>query len=120
MALNRLGADGNWLYPLSDADRDPLLSVVNDLEANGGTPLGQAMKAGTDALLVARVKKIPLNFSFACGDRWRSNDAVNLERYLPDNRSTWNPIVVIVSICRKIIHWRPKSIIIAEQMMLRH
>lgn len=84
LALNRLGADGNWLYPLSTADRDQLLSVVNELEADGGTPLGRAMKAGTDALLVAREKDPFGTFRLLVVTDGEATDAVILEQYLPD------------------------------------
>ena len=84
LALNRQGADGNWLYPLSAADRDQLLVVVDDLEAKGGTPLGRAMKAATDSLLAARNKDPFGTFRLLVVTDGEATDAVLLERYLPD------------------------------------
>lgn len=84
LALNRQAEDGNWLYPLSTADRERLLAVVNDLEAKGGTPLGRAMKAATDALLAAREKDPFGTFRLLVVTDGEATDAVILESYLPD------------------------------------
>lgn len=84
LALNRQSEDGNWLYPLAAVERDRLLAVVNDLEAKGGTPLGSAMKAATDALLAARSKDPFGTFRLLVVTDGEATDAALLERYLPD------------------------------------
>jgi len=84
LALNRIGTDGNWLYPLSAVDRDPLLSVVDQLEASGGTPLGAAMKSATDALLAARDKNPYGTFRLLVVTDGEATDSLLLEQYLPD------------------------------------
>lgn len=84
LALNRQGEDGNWLYPLAIAERERLLAVVNDLDVNGGTPLGRAMKAATDALLAAREKDPFGTFRLLVVTDGEATDAVILESYLPD------------------------------------
>lgn len=84
LALNQEGVDGNWLYPLALVDREKLLGVVNEIGANGGTPLGHAMKAATDALLAARDKDPFGTFRLLVVTDGEATDAVKLEQYLPD------------------------------------
>lgn len=84
LALNQEGVDGNWLYSLAPVDREKLLGVVNEIGANGGTPLGQAMKEATDALLTARNKDPFGTFRLLVVTDGEATDAVKLEQYLPD------------------------------------
>jgi len=84
LALNRIGTDGNWLYPLSAVDGDQLIAVVDQLEANGGTPLGAAMKSATDALLAAREKNPYGTFRLLVVTDGEATDSLLLEQYLPD------------------------------------
>ena len=46
-----------WLYPLGAKESDRFLNAVAGVRANGGTPLGQYMKMGADALLAQREKQ---------------------------------------------------------------
>jgi len=46
-----------WLYPLGVKESDRFLNAVAGVRANGGTPLGQYMKMGADALLAQREKQ---------------------------------------------------------------
>lgn len=84
LALNQVGSDGHWLYPLAVVDSDRLLSVVNQLQANGGTPLGSAMKSATDALLSAREKNPYGTFRLLVVTDGEATDSLLLETYLPD------------------------------------
>jgi uncharacterized protein YegL len=45
-----------WVYDLQPIDRDKLILSVHSTRSGGGTPLGQFMKTGADALLQAREK----------------------------------------------------------------
>jgi hypothetical protein len=83
-ALNRQGAEGNWLYPLATAERDALQGVVDSIEANGGTPLGRSMKAATDSLLAARDTDPFGTFRLLVVTDGEATDAVLLEQYIPD------------------------------------
>lgn len=84
LALNQEGVDGNWLYPLAPVDREKLLGVVEEIGADGGTPLGNAMKEATDALLAARDKDPFGMFRLLVVTDGEATDAVKLEQYLPD------------------------------------
>ena len=46
-----------WLYPLGVKESDRFLNAVAGVRAGGGTPLGQYMKIGADALLTQREKQ---------------------------------------------------------------
>ena len=46
-----------WLYPLGVKESDRFLNAVAGVRAGGGTPLGQYMKMGADALLTQREKQ---------------------------------------------------------------
>ena len=46
-----------WLYPLRAKENDRFLNAVARVRADGGTPLGQYMKMGADALLAQREKQ---------------------------------------------------------------
>jgi len=84
LTLNRTGIDSEWLYPISVADRQAFLEVVNSIEANGATPLGQAMKIATDSLLASRREDPFGTFRLLVVTDGEATDAPLLERYLPD------------------------------------
>jgi len=46
----------DWAYPLGPVERTQLQIAISGIQPNGGTPLGQYMKVGVDALLEARKK----------------------------------------------------------------
>jgi len=46
-----------WLYPLGVKENNRFLNAVAEVRAGGGTPLGQYMKMGADALLTQREKQ---------------------------------------------------------------
>lgn len=46
----------DWVYKLSPVEPTQLRNAIDGIQPNGGTPLGQYMKTGADALLEARKK----------------------------------------------------------------
>ena len=48
---------GNWVYPLGPRKESMLAGAIDSIQAGGGTPLGDYMKRGADALLEARKKQ---------------------------------------------------------------
>jgi uncharacterized protein YegL len=84
LTLNRTGVDGTWLYSISSANRQAFLEVVNSIEANGATPLGQAMKIATDSLLASRREDPFGTFRLLVVTDGEATDAPLLESYLPD------------------------------------
>ncbi|MFL3665576.1 MAG: vWA domain-containing protein [Verrucomicrobiota bacterium] len=45
---------GNWVYPLGPRKESMLVGAIDSIQSGGGTPLGDYMKQGADALLKAR------------------------------------------------------------------
>ena len=45
---------GNWVYPLGPRKETMLVGAIDSIQSGGGTPLGDYMKQGADALLKAR------------------------------------------------------------------
>ena len=45
---------GNWVYPLGPRKESMLAGAIDSIQSGGGTPLGDYMKRGADALLKAR------------------------------------------------------------------
>ncbi len=48
---------GNWVYPLGPRKESMLAGAIDSIQSGGGTPLGDYMKRGADALLEARKKQ---------------------------------------------------------------
>jgi hypothetical protein len=48
---------GNWVYPLGPRKESMLTGAIDSIQSGGGTPLGDYMKRGADALLEARKKQ---------------------------------------------------------------
>ena len=51
------GGDSGWRYELAVRDEAKLNAAIDGIEPNGGTPLGQNLKVGADALLREREKQ---------------------------------------------------------------
>lgn len=51
------GNTNDWVYPLSKIDKSKVASEVAKIQPDGGTPLGQYMKYGADALIELRKKE---------------------------------------------------------------
>ena len=45
---------GDWVYPLGPRKESMLVGAIDSIQSGGGTPLGDYMKQGADALLKAR------------------------------------------------------------------
>ncbi len=83
LALNSTVAGSSWIIPLG-----PIASVnwkpnVARLEALGGTPLGEFLKTGADALLDARRKQVYGEFRLLVISDGEANDSRLVDRYLP-------------------------------------
>jgi hypothetical protein len=57
VTLNSMVEGSNWVIPLGPLKATNWQNRVAQIEAQGGTPLGEYMKVGADQLLVARAKQ---------------------------------------------------------------
>ena len=76
---------GNWVYPLGPRDDTRLAGAIDSITAQGGTPLGQYMKLGADALLGARKKQFSYGtYRLLVVTDGEANDPDLVEGYTPD------------------------------------
>ncbi len=80
------GASGNqhWLVALGPIDRKSAIAKVDQIRADGGTPLGAAMKTAMDELLQIRKRQASGTYRLLVITDGEANDSRLLETYLPD------------------------------------
>ena len=83
VALNGGGAD-HWIIRLGKLDPARLNAAVQQIYASGGTPLGEFMKIGADALLTLREKERYGTYKLLIVTDGEANDQELVESYLPD------------------------------------
>lgn len=83
LALN-VGGQSNWIIPLGPVNRKDLRSAINRIEAEGGTPLGQALKMAADALLELREKQRYGTYKLLVVTDGEATDGQLVETYLPE------------------------------------
>jgi uncharacterized protein YegL len=86
LALNTPGDDGNWIVPLGPIDRGQIRQLVDQLQAEGGTELGAAMKVAADALLERRKEQYYGEYRLLIVTDGEAQDADLVDRYLPQIR----------------------------------
>lgn len=74
----------HWLVPLGPLDRGQATAKVNQIRANGGTPLGDAMRIAADELLRARSKSVYGNYRLIAITDGEATDGRMLDQYMPD------------------------------------
>ncbi|MEM7314829.1 MAG: vWA domain-containing protein [Planctomycetota bacterium] len=79
-----LNGRGEWLLPLGEVDPLAMRSTISKIRAKGGTPLGQFMKVGTDALLDLRSKEHYGDFRLLIVTDGEAGDKRKVREYLPD------------------------------------
>lgn len=84
IALNSSVQGSNWVVPFGPSDPRQWQSNVNQIRADGGTPLGAYLKVGTDTLLEARKKQIYGTYRLLVVTDGEANDARLVDVYLPD------------------------------------
>ena len=80
----RVRGQGPWIVPLGPVDFETAREAINQVRANGGTPLGEFLKLGADALLDKRAKDHYGHFRLLVVTDGEANDGALLESYLPD------------------------------------
>lgn len=81
---NGWGNDNKWVVPLGKVDMQKVKTAISGVTANGGTPLGESMKAGADKLLETRDKEHYGTYSLLIVSDGEANDPGLVESYLPD------------------------------------
>lgn len=82
LALNSTVDGSAWIVPLGEIDASWRANVAS-LEAVGGTPLGEYLKAGADALLEARAKQIYGEYRLLVVTDGEANDSDLVDTFLP-------------------------------------
>jgi uncharacterized protein YegL len=73
-----------WLVPIGELDVATTLQKISNLRAGGGTPLGRAMKQGTDALLELRQKDRYGSYRLLVVTDGEANDQNLVDTYIGD------------------------------------
>ncbi len=84
VGIVRLNEQPSWVVPLGPVNTDTTRQAIMSIRANGGTPLGQFMKIGADALLQAREKDHYGSYRLLIVTDGEASDARLVKRYLPD------------------------------------
>ena len=84
MLLNGDRSKQHWAIPLEHLSVPQATRRVETVSADGGTPLGERMRDGADALLRLRDKQIYGNYRLLIVTDGEANDAKMLNLYLPD------------------------------------
>ena len=76
---------GNWVYPLGPRKESMLAGAIDSIQSGGGTPLGDYMKRGADALLEARKKQFGYGtYRLLVVTDGEANDRGKVEAFTPD------------------------------------
>ncbi len=84
LLLNGERAKQHWAIPLEHLSVPQATRKVESVIADGGTPLGDRMREGADALLQLREKQIYGNYRLLIVTDGEASDAKLLALYLPD------------------------------------
>lgn len=84
LLLNGAYSQERWAVPLEPLSPPQAIRKVESLNASGGTPLGERMKDGADALLQLREKQKYGTYRLLIVTDGEANDARLLNAYLPD------------------------------------
>ena len=84
LLLNGARTKEHWVVPLEPLSPDKAIRLVNSVRADGGTPLGDRIRDGADALLRLREKQYYGNYRLLIVTDGEANDSKLLAQYLPD------------------------------------
>jgi hypothetical protein len=84
VALNSGQGSDPWIIPLGPIDKRRLGQAVERIRAQGGTPLGEFMKVGADALLELRTRQHYGTYRLLIVTDGEANDAEAVDRFLPE------------------------------------
>jgi len=84
LLLNGARQKGNWFIPIGPVNPQEAIDRISKLRANGGTPLGDALRIASDELLALRSKKIYGTYRLIVVTDGEASDQALLDQYLPD------------------------------------
>ena len=84
LLLNGARANNHWFIPVGPVNQKQAIERIGSLQANGGTPLGEALRIASDELLSIRSKKIYGTYRLIVVTDGEASDQVLLDQYLPD------------------------------------
>ena len=84
LLLNGARQNGNWFIPIGPVNPAEAIGRISNLRANGGTPLGDALRIASDELLALRSKKIYGTYRLIVVTDGEASDQALLDQYLPD------------------------------------
>lgn len=84
LTLNSQRQDSHWLIPLAPLEGIDWRERVAEIEAQGGTPLGEFLKQGADALLAARATQPYGFYRLLIVTDGEANDPQFVSSYLPE------------------------------------
>lgn len=76
--------NSKWLVPLGKNKRSDVVSKIATIQPTGGTPLGETMKEGCDALLKRRGEAFYGSYRLLIVSDGEASDQNLVEKYLPD------------------------------------
>jgi hypothetical protein len=95
LLLNGGWRSDRWVHPLATVDAAKLRKAIQGIKAHGGTPLGERMKEGCDALLSLRDKEHYGFYRLLIVTDGEATDSDLVVRYLPDilSRGIWVDVI---------------------------
>jgi len=84
LLMNGARREGGWLVPLSPLEKGKTIELIDRVKADGGTPLGHAMKTAMEQLLMARASRPIGDYRLIVVTDGEATDANVLNRFLPE------------------------------------
>ncbi len=86
---------GEWVFPLATIDRNAIRTAIQSVRPIGGTPLGERMKTGADALLALRDQQHYGSYRLLIVTDGQASDEYRVNQYLPDilRRGIWVDVI---------------------------
>lgn len=86
---------GEWVFPLATVDRNAIRTAIQSVRPIGGTPLGERMKTGADALLALRDQQHYGSYRLLIVTDGQASDEYRVNQYLPDilRRGIWVDVI---------------------------
>ena len=84
LLMNGARNEGGWLVPLGPLEKGKTIALIDRVKADGGTPLGTAMKTAMEQLLSARANRPIGDYRLIVVTDGEATDSNVLNRYLPE------------------------------------
>ncbi|XZE22502.1 VWA domain-containing protein [Pirellulaceae bacterium SH449] len=84
LLMNGARNQGGWLVPLGPLEKAKTVALIDQVRADGGTPLGRTMKTAMDQLLAARSSKPIGDYRLIVVTDGEATDGRELNRLLPN------------------------------------